>query len=208
MLTSKRLAAIADFIDENDNAADIGADHGKLVIELANKYKNNKYLAVENKEGPFQNLINAVKSYNYNKNIECSYSDGIEYLPNYINTLIFAGMGGINVINIINKSEINLKNIKKIVFCVHKDAYLLELVLKKYGFFPSKHEFVNEKGKSYIIFETLYDNTLLESFEKDDYNTIEVVQNDSEGLKILLEMAKKDKKFLRSHILGGLQDEN
>ena len=34
MLTSERLQAIADFIDESDCVADIGADHGKLIIEI------------------------------------------------------------------------------------------------------------------------------------------------------------------------------
>ena len=126
MLTSERLQTIADFIDESDTVADIGADHGKLIIEIANKYPKNRYLAVENKKGPFENLENSVKNFNYNKNIECSLSDGMDYLPDYINTLVFSGMGGFNVIEIILRNEEKLRNIKKIVFSVHRNFYDLE----------------------------------------------------------------------------------
>lgn len=157
MLTSKRLQKIADLISKNDSVADIGADHGKLIIEVANKYRENKYFAVENKEGPFKNLQNSVEKFNFNKNIECSLSDGIENIPSYIDTLVFAGMGGENVISIISENVKNLKNIKKIIFSVHTDVLVLEYFLKIRGFFPSRIESVEEAGHKYLIFETIFD---------------------------------------------------
>ena len=160
MLTSKRLIKITEFIGENDFVADIGADHGKLIIEIANKYKNNRYLAVENKIGPFTNLKNAVESYNYHKNIECSLSNGIEYLPEYINTLVFSGMGGYNVINIIRKSLNNLKNVKKIIFSVHKNTLNLEYFLKSYGYFPVNAALVEDHEKFYDIVATEFNEEL------------------------------------------------
>jgi tRNA (adenine22-N1)-methyltransferase len=156
MLTSKRLAKLAEFVDENDFVADIGADHGKLIIEIANKYKNNKYLAVENKVGPFNNLKEAVDKYNFNKNIECSLSDGIEYLLDHINTLIIAGMGGFNVVTIIKNSLKNLKNIKKIIFSVHRNMLDLESILKTLGYFPVKSALVEENNQFYEIVETKF----------------------------------------------------
>ena len=151
MLNSKRLLEITKFIDEEDFVADIGADHGKLIIEIANKYKNNKYLAVENKIGPFNNLKNSVENYNFNKNIECSLSDGIEYLPDHINTLVLSGMGGFNVINIIQKSLKNLKNVKKIIYSVHRNPIELEFFLKSYGYLPIESSAVHEHGQFYNI---------------------------------------------------------
>lgn len=156
MLTSERLQAIADFIDESDYVADIGADHGKLIIEIANKFPKNRYLAVENKQGPFDNLQNSVKNYNFNKNIECSLSDGIDYLPDYVNTLVFSGMGGFNVIEIILRNEEKLKNIKKIVFSVHRNFYDLEFFLKYRGYFHANHKFVTESGQNYLIFDVRF----------------------------------------------------
>lgn len=209
MLNSKRLASIANFIDESDNVADIGADHGKLVIELANKNKNKNFLAVENKAGPFKNLKNAVEKYNFNKNIECSFSDGIEYMPNYIDTLIFAGMGGINVINIISKHLDNLKNIKKIVFCVHKDAYLLELTLKKYGFFPTNHVFVTENDKTYIIFNTVFDLNKFNEFNHKKVNKENLNSELHEKYSSVVDaLSKYYEKHLKTTIIGGLKNEN
>lgn len=151
-------------IDEHDFCADIGADHGKLVLFLGNKYKNSTFLAVENKIGPFNILKNAVETHSFNKNVECSFSDGIEYLKDDTNTLIFAGMGGFNVIDIIKKDYKNLKNIRKIVICVNKKVAELLDFLFNLGFRVTKYDAVDDAGKIYMIFSLI----LIEN--KDNYS--------------------------------------
>lgn len=158
-MLSKRLFHIASFINERDYAADIGADHGKLVLFLANKYKNSTFLAVENKKGPFNTLVSAVSAESINNNIECSLSDGIEYLRDDTNTLIFAGMGGINVVNIIEKSLKNMKNINKVVVCVNNKIVECLNYISKLGFYISGSDAIEEDDIIYMIFElTRYEN--------------------------------------------------
>lgn len=143
--------------NESDNVADIGADHGKLVLYLANKYQNSSFLAVENKKGPFSILEKAVNDNSLFKNIECSLSDGIEYVPEFVNTLVFAGMGGMNVINIIEKSYKNLKNIKKIVICVNNKINEVVNFLYRIGFDLESFDAIKEDGKIYLIFSFILD---------------------------------------------------
>ena len=212
MLTSKRLLELTKYIESNDFVADIGADHGKFIIEIANKYKNQCYLAVENKEGPFSNLKKSVEKYNFNKNIECSLSDGIDYLPNYVNTLVFSGMGGYNVIEILSKNIEKLKYIKKIVFSVHKNSIQLEQFLKFKGFIPCGYSFVKEGGILYTFICVKYDNTL--SF--DNFNKLnERICPKTDA--IIIQKTNKDvantklkflKKYLRSCTVEGCLNEN
>ena len=156
-MLSKRLYHIAQMFNESDNVADIGADHGKLVLYLANKYQNSSFLAVENKKGPFSILEKAVNENSLFKNIECSLSDGIEYVPQFVNTLVFAGMGGMNVINIIEKSYKNLKNIKKIVICVNNKINEVVNFLYRIGFDLESFDAIKEDGKIYLIFSFILD---------------------------------------------------
>ena len=179
----------------------------KLIIEIGNKYKNTKHFAVENKIGPFTNLKNAVKTYNFNKNIECSLSDGIEIIPEYINTLIFSGMGGYNVISIIKKTVKNLRNIKKIVFSVHKNMLDLEAFLKNYGFYPTNAAFVEEGGQFYEIVETKYFEEYADIKLDKDGNVIEreintelyneFLKADDDFFKKIEILEEKNRKYLK-----------
>ena len=56
MVLSKRLNILKNFVSKDLDCADIGADHGLLIISLGNQYFKNKYLGIENKIGPFNNL--------------------------------------------------------------------------------------------------------------------------------------------------------
>ena len=55
---SKRLETIASMVPKSV-VADIGSDHGKLMIELFNSGKITKGYAVENKKGPYNRLVKA-----------------------------------------------------------------------------------------------------------------------------------------------------
>ena len=110
---SARLKEISEYISLDDRVADIGSDHGYLLLLLLDKGCK-RLLGIENKNGPFLHLKENLNQY-LNDKIEVSFSDGLSYLPADINTLAFAGMGGKNIISILSNNESKLEQIEKIV---------------------------------------------------------------------------------------------
>ncbi|MEG1565174.1 MAG: tRNA (adenine(22)-N(1))-methyltransferase TrmK [Bacilli bacterium] len=148
---SKRLNSIYSMLDEKCYVADIGADHGQLVIKLAKTYINNKFFAVENKNGPFNTLKQAIDLHKC-KNIEISLSSGISNIPNYVNTLVICGMGGDNIYSIILDNLEKLFFIETIVFSAHSKSNIVITLLNKLGFSLTTYKKVDENGKIYDLY--------------------------------------------------------
>ncbi len=145
MSLSKRLNAIYNLVDQGSSLADIGADHGQLVIEL---YRNNvckKLFCNDNKIGPYTILKCNVSK--VSDDIEVSLSSGIEALPNYIDTIVIAGMGGDLIVDILNKNKEKLNNIFTLILVPNTNACLVRQVVNKLGY-----KITNEK----VIFEKHY----------------------------------------------------
>ncbi len=60
MKLSKRLQAIYDMVPSGV-AADVGSDHGKLIISLFEGGVISKGYAIENKKGPYTRLVKAIE---------------------------------------------------------------------------------------------------------------------------------------------------
>ncbi|MEG2270468.1 MAG: tRNA (adenine(22)-N(1))-methyltransferase TrmK [Bacilli bacterium] len=148
---SKRLNSIFSMLDERCYVADIGADHGQLVINLAKKYINNNFFAVENKSGPFNTLKKAIDLSKCN-NIEINLSSGISQIPSYINTLVICGMGGDTIHSIILENLEKLFFIKTIVFSAHSKSDIIVSLLNNIGFSLTTYCKVDENGKIYDIY--------------------------------------------------------
>ena len=104
-MISDRLNKISQFIKDDHDVADIGSDHGLLLVLLNNRNFKNNVLGVENKIGPFDNLKKTICSIN-KPNFCCDLSNGLENVsPNY-QTIVIAGMGFSNI------KEIVLNDIK------------------------------------------------------------------------------------------------
>ena len=97
---SKRLKIIHDMVPKSV-VADIGSDHGKLMIALVQSGIITKGYAVENKEGPFERLRSNLIRYKVHDKITPLFSDGIKDLPRDTQTIVIAGMGGTNIVNIL-----------------------------------------------------------------------------------------------------------
>ena len=147
MLIPLRIKAIGDLLESSDKIADIGADHGLLEIYLAEKYEFIHITAIENKKGPFAILKENLQGL---EGIKLSLSDGLDEVSNE-DTLVLAGMGGINIINIISRNENKLINIKKIVIDAHRDISLARKYIVNLSYKIASEEIVYEKGKYYVV---------------------------------------------------------
>ena len=151
MKISDRLKTIADFLKEDLNVADVGADHGLLEIYLATQKKTKSIFAIENKSGPFSILKNNLKDYN----ITLSLSDGISEIPENTDAVVIAGMGGILISNILNTHPEKLTNVKQIVVDAHRDVELVRREITKLGYYIEKEKIVYENDIYYFVISFL-----------------------------------------------------
>lgn len=150
MKLSKRLQAIYDMVPSGV-AADVGSDHGKLIISLFQNGVICKGYAIENKKGPYSRLVEAIKNSGCIDNVIPMFSDGISELPSDVNIVIIAGMGGQNVIDILKKNPLKLKNVQAIIVDAHNAIPELRNQVCKMGFVIADEDIVYEKGIYYEI---------------------------------------------------------
>ncbi len=147
-MIAMRIKKIADLIDLNlGGVYDVGSDHGYLLILLREKNKNIKLMGVENKKEPFNNLSKNVKG----KNILISFSDGIDKLDESFSTIVLAGMGYKNIVEIILKHKEKLDYISQIVIDSHTNIDLCRKFFISLGFFIENEVILKEKDIFYEI---------------------------------------------------------
>ncbi len=149
MLRNKRLQTLLDLTDHNLNVADIGADHGKLSIELA-KISNQVY-ATEYHSQPYLNLLQNINK-SGSSNINVLQGDGFLPLANHdIDIAIVAGLGG----GVISEMIVKSNNIKTLILCPQNNIEKLRTTLKTYNYKIIEEIILKEKGLYYNIIKTL-----------------------------------------------------
>ena len=130
MNLSKRLQTVLEFIDVKDKVADIGADHGYLVIAMR-ELGVDFLQVVENKKGPLERAKQNLRDFD---NVIFSLSDGISDLNPNIDTVTICGMGGLNIVEILNNNLDTAKRLKKIVMQANSKTFELRQFLNDNGF--------------------------------------------------------------------------
>ena len=148
MILSKRLETIIYLVDQGENVADIGSDHGFIVIELINRNIAASCLAVENKIGPYTNLV---KNTSLIKNIKTSLSDGLKDVDKQFSTVIIAGMGFNKIKEIINDSIEKLDFIDTFIIDSHTLTYELRKFMSEIGYFIKDEQCLIENKIFYEI---------------------------------------------------------
>ena len=150
MKLSKRLQAIYDMVPSGV-VADVGSDHGKLIISLFENGVISKGYAIENKKGPYARLEKAIKDRGLEKNVIPMLSDGISELPSDVDTVIIAGMGGFNIVEILKSHVRKLKNVRTIIVDAHKSIPEMRKQICKLGYIIADEEMVCEDNIYYEI---------------------------------------------------------
>lgn len=163
---STRLEMVASLVPNGVNCGDIGADHGYLIINLITSNRIIKGYACENKIGPYSRLKNNVSSANLLNKISVDLSSGIRTIPNDINCVIIAGMGGDTVCSIINESLDKLVNIDYFIVSSHSKMDEVRYLLTKLGYYI-------ENEKTCFDMNQFYECTLFKKGRK-NYSEIEL----------------------------------
>ena len=147
---SERLRTIYRMVPEGI-VADIGADHGKLMIALFECGVVTHGYAVENKKGPYNRLLKALQERNLEEDIVPLFSDGIRDLPQAVHTVIIAGMGGNNIIDILKKYPKKTEQITTLIIDAHTSIPKVRREISNMGFVIADEKMVREDGVFYEI---------------------------------------------------------
>lgn len=147
---SERLKAIYNMVPKGI-AADIGADHGKLIIALFEGGIISHGYAVENKKGPYDRLVKALKAKGLEEDIVPLFSDGIRDLPEAVHTVIIAGMGGTLIVDILKKYPAKTNQIQTLIIDAHTCIPKVREEVSKLGFVIADEKMVREDDVFYEI---------------------------------------------------------
>lgn len=131
--------------------ADIGSDHGKLMIALFEKGTVTHGYAIENKKGPYNRLVKALTDANLINDIIPLMSDGLTDLPDIVSTIILAGMGGKTIVDIIKAHPQKLKNVETIIIDAHSDVPFVRKEISNLGYIIVEETIIKEEGIYYEI---------------------------------------------------------
>ena len=131
--------------------ADIGSDHGKLMIALVQSGTIVKGYAVENKEGPFERLRSNLIRYHVDDKITPLFSDGIKDVTRDVGTIVIAGMGGTNIVNILKAHPEKMVRVQTIIIDAHTSVPLVRREICQMGFAIADEKIVKEDGIFYEI---------------------------------------------------------
>ena len=147
---SERLQIIHDMVPKSV-VADIGSDHGKLMVALVQSETITKGYAVENKEGPFERLRSNLIRYHVNDKITPLFSDGLKDLPRDVKTIVIAGMGGLNIVNILKAHPEKLVRVETIIIDAHNAVPLARKEICQMGYAIADEKIVKEDDIFYEI---------------------------------------------------------
>lgn len=157
MELSYRLNKIAQKVTQNVIIADIGTDHAYIPIFL---YKNNKIksgIACDISKGSLQKAKDNIKKYNLQGKIQTRLGNGLEKisLQDNVDTVIIAGMGGMLMIDILEKGKCILENVKELILQPQKDIDKVREYLHKNNFKIIDDEMLKDDGKYYTIIKSI-----------------------------------------------------
>lgn len=97
-----RLAAAAGLVRPGSRAADIGCDHGRLAVFLAESGRCPFVVAADLRPGPLEKARQLVAARGLTGRVDCRLGDGLSVLrPGEVEDVVIAGMGGETIAGIL-----------------------------------------------------------------------------------------------------------
>lgn len=120
MALSKRLFSIFSMVEKGSVVADIGCDHGLLSIALIQEDVCSRVYACDLRKGPLSRAQEAISSLHLDHQITTILTNGMDHLPEDVDTIIIAGMGFDTIQGILERNLDKLKNYKRIIIQSNK----------------------------------------------------------------------------------------
>ena len=124
-----RMKKIADCVPQEAVLADIGTDHGKLPIYLAQIGKISKAVAADINEMPLNKAVNNVKKYGLEDKIDTYLTNGLIGIEKFSpDCVVIAGMGGELIEQILTEDTIDKKGVTFVLQPMTKEAHLRQFL--------------------------------------------------------------------------------
>jgi len=123
---SQRLATIAGMVPGGARVVDIGADHALIPIFLQQTAIVNFAIAVDVNAGPLEAARENIRRYELTESIDVRMSDGFaEINSDEVDTAVIAGMGGMQIIRILDAGALVVEKLKCLVLQPQDSAGIL-----------------------------------------------------------------------------------
>jgi len=136
----KRLQLVLSYVPSPAVVYDVGADEGLLSIAL--EKLGHKVYAGENKKGPYSRLVEHLKA--EKSSVVPLFSDGVDVLPEDVDTLVLAGMGGRTIAGILLRHPLKMKQIRTVVVEPQSETGEVVKALEALGFKNEGGQYLKE----------------------------------------------------------------
>lgn len=152
MILSERLRHIVDMLPNSDCIADIGTDHGYILVHCINKGLCKRGIATDINKGPLEIAIKNFKKYRVLDKIQTRIGDGLEPLQKgEADTILIAGMGGNLIVKILEGGKEIVRSTNILVLQPMQYPEILRKYLNENDFRIIDEDIVKEDEKFYHI---------------------------------------------------------
>jgi len=150
MRFSPRLRAILACVKGSRCLADIGTDHGYLPIAACSEGMAERAVACDVAAGPLEIARANVRRYGLEARIECRLGYGLRPLGvGEADCVVIAGMGGANMVEILNEAE--LSGVRRLIVQPQRDIDAVRGALGVLGFEVVEEVTALDRGRTYTV---------------------------------------------------------
>ncbi len=150
---SKRLGAVASYVQKGSRLADVGSDHAYLPLFLVENSTIDFAVAGEVVQGPYQSALKNVAQAGQLEQIQVRLANGLAAIESSdrIDTITIAGMGGRLIADILEADLAKLAGVQRLILQPNNREDELRIWLEAHGFQIVAEEMVTENQKFYEI---------------------------------------------------------
>ena len=158
---SKRMQSVADMIQPCDAVGDIGCDHAFVSIYLVEQHRAKRVIASDVRRGPIAIAKRNIEAMNLSDQIEIRMGDGLDTIvPGEVNAVVLAGMGGMLMIDILERGEEVVARCDQLVLQPQSDIEKVRRYLAEKGYHLTDEQMLIDAGKYYNLLDVRIRETL------------------------------------------------
>lgn len=155
---SSRLDQVVQMIPKCSAVADIGTDHGYVLIALLKRNRITRGIASDNKKKPLEKAMMNAREEGVVSHLDFRLGSGLETLkPGEVNGAVIAGMGGILIQDLITSAPEVVKSLDFLLLQPAQNPEILRKFLYENHFKVLDEEIIKEDRRYYEYLMVKYD---------------------------------------------------
>lgn len=153
-----RITLLASLTKDANSIVDVGCDHGYVAIKALEEYGVKHAYLLDINEQPLENARKNVINKHLEDRTTFLLSDGLVSFSGEMDTLVIAGMGGVLISSILDKSLEKAKQFKKIILAPNNEVDKLRTYLISHHFIFDDEDLIKDGKKCYEIITCHFDD--------------------------------------------------